>query len=273
MDLDMYRCSPLEQQRIANISRLMPRDARSVLDAGASDGYISLILAKTFDSVVALDLIKPQVRHSRIQSVEGDITSLSYPDRSFDMVLCTEVLEYLPTPLLRMACRELRRVARRYILVGVPYKQDLRIGRTTCHHCASKNPPWSHLHTFTEQRLYAMFPSMEVENVAYVGSHRDRTNSFSTKLLDWAGNPDGTYEQEEPCVYCGQKLKQPPACGFVKKAMAKTAITLNKAQSSIARPQPNWIHVLLRQPKRLGYPAAIPFRRSRPEPVVTRASA
>ena len=33
---------------------------------------------------------------------------------------------------------------------------------------------------------------------------------LSTLLLDLAGNPFGTYDQEEPCIHCGAKLKPPP---------------------------------------------------------------
>ena len=48
----------------------------------------------------------------------GDITTLPFPDATFDLVLAIEVLEHVPFPELALA--ELARVARRDLVVSVP---------------------------------------------------------------------------------------------------------------------------------------------------------
>ncbi len=245
MDLVEYRRRPEEQERIGNLLALLPDKTQSVLDAGARDGYISLQLAEDDTmTVTALDLEKPNIIHQNVLTVQGDITQLDFPDRSFDTVLCAEVLEHLSDRQLKTACRELQRVAKRHVLIGVPYKQDIRIARTTCYTCGGKNPPWAHISTFNRRRLTRLFDQMTIEELSFVGRHRDCTNALSVLLLDLAGNPYGTYDQDEPCIHCGVKLKVPPSRSLPQKALTRIATCLNQAQRLVKRPQPNWIHVL-----------------------------
>jgi hypothetical protein len=244
MDLVEYRHRPEEQERIGNLLALLPNTTKSILDAGARDGYVSLRLAANSLSVTALDLEKPAIEHANVLAVKGDITKLEFPDRYFDAVLCAEVLEHVPKHSLVAACRELQRVAKRHVLIGVPYEQDIRIGRTTCYTCGRKNPPWSHVNSFNKQRLLTLFSAMTVEKISLIGRHRGCTNSLSVLLLDLAGNPFGTYDQEEPCVHCGAKLKTPPQRSLPQRALTRIATRLIQAQQLVKRPQPNWIHVL-----------------------------
>ncbi|MDH3198444.1 MAG: class I SAM-dependent methyltransferase [Candidatus Krumholzibacteria bacterium] len=244
MDLQSYRNKPIEQERVSDLLALVPNGAgSSVIDIGARDGFISLRLAETFDAVVALDLNTPTIAHERVRCIRGDVTALDLPDGSFDVVLCTEVLEHIPPPLLQKACSELQRVSKRHIVVGVPYRQDRRVGRTTCAACGRVNPPWGHLNTFDERRLRRLFASCAVERESYVGSTDVGTNAVSTWLMDLAGNPDGTYAQDEPCVHCGAVLT-PPAPSQSRRQLARLADWIRKMQRPLVRPHANWIHVL-----------------------------
>jgi len=115
--------------------RLLPGNLDSVLDIGARDGFISKLLAGHFPNVTALDLEEPRIDDERIRCVKGDVAGLNFPDASFDLVFCAEVIEHIPGRTLVRACGELSRGAREYLLIGVPYKQDLRAGRLTCQPC------------------------------------------------------------------------------------------------------------------------------------------
>src|SRR5258706_3111351 len=108
-----------ERERTRNLIDLMPKGDALLLDAGARDGRLSVLLADHFESVTALDQRKPAVGHHKVISVQGDITSLTFPDGTFDSVMCTEVLEHIPGHLLEKACSELQRVAKKYLLIGV----------------------------------------------------------------------------------------------------------------------------------------------------------
>ena len=54
----------------------------------------------------------------------ADVHHLPFPDDSFDLVLCLEVLEHLPDSALGL--QELLRVARDYVLVSVPHEPFFR---------------------------------------------------------------------------------------------------------------------------------------------------
>ena len=175
------------------------------------------------------------------------MTELAFPDDQFDLVVCTEVLEHIPTDRLADACSELARVTRGYLMVGVPFMQDIRVGRTTCGACRMPNPPWGHMNVFDEQRLRSLFSGLEVEELSFVGKNVESTNRLSTVLMDAAGNPYGTYDQEEPCVACGAKLIHPPPRSLFQKVCTKTAFWTRFATQTLRETHPYWIHFLFRK--------------------------
>lgn len=247
MDLTKYRASSAEQQRTADLLHLMPASGRHALDIGARDGHFSLLMVDRFDEVIALDLTEPSISHPRVRCVEGNAAKMPFADRSFDFVFCAEVLEHVPTAILSNVCREIERVANERILIGLPYKQDIRVGRTTCYSCGKVNPPWGHVNSFDEKRIAELFGCCRIETISFIGLNASRTNSLSTVLMDFAGNPYGTYNQEEVCIHCGQRLLSPPTRSPVQLVATKLAFWSRKVSESLARPHGNWIHVVLRK--------------------------
>lgn len=107
-------------------------EAATILDAGCAEGFVSQRLFKEKPGVrmVGVDLDTEALErgrklHPTITFKPADITSLPFRDRSFDLVLCNEVLEHLPEPEI-VIC-ELRRVARRYCLLSVPHEPFFRL--------------------------------------------------------------------------------------------------------------------------------------------------
>lgn len=245
MDLSEYRNSEKERERIADLMALLPGNIETALDIGARDGFISKLLAERFPRVTALDLEQPAIAHEKIQCVKGDATALDFPDNAFDLIFCAEVLEHVPSKLLSKACKELSRVSNRYLIIGVPYQQDIRVGRTTCRACGKKNPPWGHVNSFDEGRIQALFAACEIVKKSFVGIAEPGTNFISSALMDMAGNPYGTYSQDEPCVHCGAAIQRPPQRTLLEKILTKAAFYARDAQAPCLRPHPNWIHVLL----------------------------
>lgn len=247
MELTAYRESQIERTRVDSLLALLPPRLRSALDIGTRDGHIARLLADQVDAVTALDLELPDVSDPRIRCVKGDATALEFGDDTFDLVVCAEVLEHIPSALLAAACKELSRVASRHVLIGVPYRQDLRTARTTCPHCGKTNPPWGHVNSFDEQRLRQLFPACEVERVEFIGATREGTNFLSALLMQAAGNPYGTYEQDEPCVHCGAALGDPPPRNLSARCLTRVAVTLRRLQEPWVQERPKWIHVLFRK--------------------------
>lgn len=98
----------------------------SVLDAGCGEGFLAAYLHAQDASlrIEGLDadpgaVAFAQEHHAgaaRFQT--GDVFALPFPDDAFDLVICSEVLEHLQEPAA--ALTELKRVARRHVLVTVP---------------------------------------------------------------------------------------------------------------------------------------------------------
>jgi len=247
MDLTQYRESDFEVKRTADLMRLIPSGGISALDIGARDGHFAKLLTDKYESVTALDLKKPSIVHKNIQNVQGDVINLQFNDDSFDLIFCVEVLEHIPSQFLDKACSELSRVSKTYLLIGVPYKEDIRVGRTTCYTCGKKNPPWGHINSFDEKRLAKLFPKFKTCEVSFVNKAASRTNIVSTILMDFSGNPYGNYNQEELCIHCNNRLISPPERNLLQRISTRFAFNINYIQRLLLRENGNWIHVLFKK--------------------------
>lgn len=242
MDLAAYRASAAEQLRAQDLLRLLPVGRRSILEIGARDGFHTRLLAQRFAHVVALDLEQPPIDIPGVVAVRGDVTCLDFPDASFDCVLCSEVLEHVRR--LDKAASEITRVTRYEALIGVPYRQDPRVGQLTCSACGRTNPAYGHLHSFDEQKLQRLFAPLRVQTVSFVGLRSERTNALAAWLSDRARNPWGVYEQDEPCIYCGAHMRPPASRSLLEKTCSRLAHYVNLLQQPFVKPTPAWIHVL-----------------------------
>lgn len=97
----------------------------SILDVGCGEGFTLNRLkehgiGKRLEGIEylkdAIELGKKTYPYIKIK--QGDIYKLPYEDNSFDLVLCTEVLEHLDDP--QKALKELIRVSNKYLVVSVP---------------------------------------------------------------------------------------------------------------------------------------------------------
>jgi SAM-dependent methyltransferase len=111
---------------VDEVAALTPR---SFLDAGCGEGFVArLILAEMPDidlkgcdlSTGALAIAKRTNPHAEFLS--GSVVDLPFPDKSFDVVGCFEVLEHLPDDLPRKALAEFARVAREAVVLSVPHE-------------------------------------------------------------------------------------------------------------------------------------------------------
>jgi len=111
---------------VAEVVALTPR---TFLDAGCGEGFVArrildaapdIVLTGCDVSAAALEIAANANVGTRF--VAGSIVDLPFPDRSFDVVGCFEVLEHLPDDLPRQALSELARVARQAVVLSVPHE-------------------------------------------------------------------------------------------------------------------------------------------------------
>lgn len=137
------------------VKTIRPLNIDSVLDVGCGEGFTLARLqkekiGKSFEGIEydesAIELGKKL--YPRLEITKGDIYKLPFKDNSFDLVVCTEVLEHLEHP--KKAYKELIRVSKKYILLSVP------------------NEPF-----FTWQRL------VRFQNIFHLGAHPEHIQHWT----------------------------------------------------------------------------------------------
>jgi hypothetical protein len=105
------------------------------------------------------------------------------------------------------------------------------------------NPPWGHVNSFDEDRLSKPFSPLKTDRRDLVGQASAGTNALSAHLMNYAGNPFGTYEQEEPCLQCGQRMSRPASRTPLQRVATRMAVMLKQAQALFHQRRGNWIHL------------------------------
>lgn len=135
-----------QRMRARAVSSLVDPLCASLLDVGCGNGFITRQLKAR--RVVGLDLSQAALAEFEGEYVCGSADNLPFDDASFDTVVCTELLEHLPQHSFERATREMVRVARRQIVIGVPFRENLFGGMTRCAECGRKYHISLHLRSF-----------------------------------------------------------------------------------------------------------------------------
>jgi SAM-dependent methyltransferase len=126
--------NPLQRALIDRFHRRIVRQVKmlapaSFLDAGCGEGFVASRLLQEMPelALTGCDLSEEALMVAAAANpqghfVYGSVVALPFPDRSFDMVGCFEVLEHLPGDLPNQALAELARVSRGTVLLSVPHE-------------------------------------------------------------------------------------------------------------------------------------------------------
>ncbi len=110
---DIERFSSYQIQ-LAEILRTKPA---SVLEVGVGDKVVANYL--TTNTSIAYTSV--DIAEDVGADVIGSVTDLPFDDHTFDVVCAFEVLEHLPFEKLDQALTEMRRVAKKHVLVSIPH--------------------------------------------------------------------------------------------------------------------------------------------------------
>ena len=129
--------NPLQKLLINNfysslISLAKPLNPSTILDAGCGEGFTMDKLTKSGigKKIEGVEYSKEAILLGRkifpnLIFKEGSAYDLPYEGSSFDLVVCTEVLEHLDNP--QKALHEILRVSKKYIILSVPNEPFFRI--------------------------------------------------------------------------------------------------------------------------------------------------
>jgi ubiquinone/menaquinone biosynthesis C-methylase UbiE len=113
--------------RDAVVARVATGGPDSVLEVGCGQGWLLARIAETLPDTalhgldVRADAIEYAARLVPEASLTvGDGASLPYPDRSFAVVVCSQVIEHVEDPVRVLA--EIRRVGKGHAVISVPHE-------------------------------------------------------------------------------------------------------------------------------------------------------
>jgi SAM-dependent methyltransferase len=161
----------IDLARINIIKRHIPDDVKTILDAGCGDGKLTNELAVSTDfEITGFDFSKKALPYVKTPKFHGSIDNISVADNSYDLVICTEVLEHLPTVVYKKALQELSRVSKKYIIIELPHMQQLAFGIERCSSCGAKFHCNHHYRSYNGRNLKKLFgKSWEMVEVHIVG--------------------------------------------------------------------------------------------------------
>lgn len=154
-----------ERTRVALVGRLWPHDARAMLDAGAGAGRL-LNNIRVNATAIACDLSVTALKRVRAPSVAALVTALPFRARSFDLSLCSNVLEHLTEADLARAFSELARVSSKYVMIVSPIGETIETQLTTCRGCGCQFHPNGHRRRFDVPDFEAGLPEFATEAVS-----------------------------------------------------------------------------------------------------------
>ena len=128
----------------------------SLLDVGTCFGFFPLLLRRSEPEldVTAVDLSEPMLDLARnaartdgtVSFERADALDLPFADGSFDTVAALHVLEHLESSSARQALRQMCRVARRRVVVAVPFEEE-------------PDPAYGHVQSFDRESLMELAQS------------------------------------------------------------------------------------------------------------------
>lgn len=133
----------------------------SVLDVGAYFGDFLKLARKGGHTVFGTEVNAERVEGANF-SLGEDVVRFdfrngllrSFDDKSIDNVVCMEVIEHVPDD--KLAISELCRVAKKKVLISVPFQEKIR--STLCVHCNNYTPYHGHLHEYDYGTLHGLLP-------------------------------------------------------------------------------------------------------------------
>jgi SAM-dependent methyltransferase len=212
-------------RRYQQTAALIPSDALCVLDVGCGNGRFGAFVAASRQGVrvVGVDRSHKALEFVTTEKLHGDAVDLPVESGSFDCVTCLEVIEHLPVDAFELALRELTRVAGRYVIIGVPYRESIETNVTTCPQCRTTFNVDLHLRSFDQAAMAGLLTeySFELKQLCFPGS--------STKLR-------GLHRAWEVVRNARSRGAQPqfrspicPVCGFRERGAAASNANIGGA--------------------------------------------
>ncbi len=213
--------------RIRETASMIPADTLTLTDIGCGNGVFANYLQKEIPklNVLAIDRSKAALKFVKTEKKEGDIADIPLPDESFDCVTCLEVIEHLPVEVYLKALSELTRVSKKYVIISVPYAENLEKNHTQCPQCKSVFNADLHLRNFSDETIQHLLEESNFEcilikkageQVFFKGHYQFAKLFYPEHFRHW---------RSPICPICGYKAEEKSISEKVMKQTENVAST------------------------------------------------
>ncbi|HEY6901906.1 MAG TPA: class I SAM-dependent methyltransferase [Puia sp.] len=138
---------------------LIRNDVTTLLDAACGNGIFTNMVAEKFRNikVVAFDRSETALKYVKTEKHIASIDSIPFRDKEFDLVTAHDVIEHLPVGVYEKSLQELARVARKYIIIAVPYNENLKHNASECPSCHTTFNNDFHFRSFDKAKMENLF--------------------------------------------------------------------------------------------------------------------
>jgi len=233
-----YDESGIIKKKVQIIKSIIPKDVKTIADVGCGNGIITNKLNEQYD-IIGIDSSKNALEFLNAPSLLASIENIPIKDNSFDLVLCSEVLEHVPQSILEKSVSELKRITSKYLLITVPNEEFLEKLNVKCPECGTIFHAYGHLHSYNLKLLNELVGDEFQVVKSFVGGPKGL--EYNKALLKIRQNYAGKYfNPPNQLAYCEKCTNQT----FLKvngNLLSKICNGLNKI---ISRRKPYWLFVL-----------------------------
>jgi ubiquinone/menaquinone biosynthesis C-methylase UbiE len=198
-------------KRIDATVRLIPEDARSLIDVGCGNGVFARVAKERFPSIriTCVDRSSAALEHVQAdEKMRCEVVDLPFADRSFDCVSCLEVIEHLTVDDYKKALSELTRIAKATVIISVPYDEDIEKNVDRCPQCRTVFNRDLHLRSYDDATFVDLLSDfgfrMQESSIPVINTHYVGFRTYYKLLRMLKGVPDQSTLFLSPiCPLCG----------------------------------------------------------------------
>ena len=192
-----------EIHRISETTNMIPTDIASILEVGCGDGRISNIINKKYN-VTSIDINQTKIQEVSAKKIIADISNLPIKNDTYDLVISAEVIEHLDDDTFDKALKEMVRVCKKYILISVPFKENIPAQWKKCSGCGHIFHQWGHVRKFDCNALETLFNGAHLDKKVYLSPKETRIPPFFYVCARIIGGVWGSKEEvPRLCPECG----------------------------------------------------------------------